>query len=368
MKRILTILFLVSGFAVLIQACKKEENPVINNTGVQADTPYNFVSPKYFPELPVPVNNPMTVRGIELGRMLFYDPILSRDSTISCASCHGLDNSFADNKIFSEGVDGTLGDRNSMAVINLGWQTRFFWNGRAHSLEEQALQPITNPVEMKETLPAVVEKLRRHPVYPAKFKSAFGSDQITPEMIAKAIAQFERTIVSYQSKFDKFYEIREPAFNLQEYSGFVIFSTERGQCFHCHGAEGSFLAHNLDTVFRNNGLLTDAQMKGKGVAEITNNPNDDGFFKVPTLRNVELTAPYMHDGRFATLEEVVEFYSSNIKQNRNLDINFTKEPDRLDQYGGLGFTSEEKADLVAFLKTFTDTSFINNPAYKNPFK
>lgn len=365
--RYIYIIAIFIGFIFLIQSCRKNDEPT-PDTGIEPNAPYAFILPNYFPALPVPADNPLTVRGVELGRMLFYDPILSSDSTISCASCHNITHSFADNKAFSTGVNNATGIINAMALINLGWQERFFWNGRSHSLENQALEPINNPIEMHETSENVVKKLKRHPIYSKKFQAAFGIENITPNLVAKAIAQFERIIVSYQSKYDKFYEIREEAFNAQEFAGLQIFFSERGQCFHCHGANGTILAHNLDTVFRNNGLLSDAEQVGRGLGGITGNRFDDGKFKVPTLRNIELTAPYMHDGRFNTLEEVVDFYSSSIHLNQNIDINFSKIGDRIDTYGGLGLSSEEKANLVTFLKTLTDTTFVKNPLYQDPFK
>lgn len=367
MKRVASVSILFSFIIILIASCK-DDDPKPTVIDAIPDTVINFVSPPYFPEFIQPASNPLTKRGLELGRMLFYDPILSSDSTIACASCHNPTYSFADNKKYSVGVDGAVGDMQSMALINLAWQKKFFWNGRASSLEEQALGPINNPIEMHETSENVVKKLKAHKDYPKRFRSAFGTDNITPELIARAIAQFERTLISNGSKFDEYPAKQTAIFtDALEFEGFQVFFNERGQCFHCHGGGGTFLAHNLDTIFRNNGLLSDAQMTGKGLYQVTGLTNDQGKFKVPTLRNIELTGPYMHDGRFNTLEEVVEFYSSGIQQNQNLDINFTKNPDRLDQYGGLGLSTREKQALVKFLKTFTDTSYIHNPNFKNPF-
>ncbi len=372
MKNLLKIFTLLISFIVLIAACKKEDDIVVND-GSLADTLMNFTSPKYFPAFQNPSNNPLTKRGVELGRMLFYDPILSSDSTISCASCHNPAYSFSDNRRYSVGVDGAVGEIQAMPLVNLAWQNKFFWNGRSNSLEQQALEPINNPIEMHETTANVIKKLMRSANYKKRFKAAFGSDQITQEMIGRAIAQFERTMVSYQSKFDRIYAgLVDSGISVfddaDEFRGFVVFTTERGQCFHCHGSQSALLANNIDTLFRNNGLLTDAQMVSTGLSQVTGKAEDEGKFKVPTMRNIELTAPYMHDGRFNTLEEVVEFYSSGIKQNRNLDINFSKSPDRLEQFGGLGLTEDEKRGLVKFVKTFTDTSFNNNPAFANPFK
>jgi len=367
MKKLAGISLIFLLFILIISSCK-DEDPKPAIVDAIPDTVINFISPPYFPAFVQPTSNPLTKRGLELGRMLFYDPILSSDSTIACASCHNPSYSFTDNKKYSLGVGGAVGEIQSMALINLAWQKKFFWNGRANSLEEQALGPINNPIEMHETSENVVRKLKAHPDYPKRFRSAFGTNDITPELIARAIAQFERTLISNGSKFDGYPARQTQVFtDVLEFEGFQVFFNERGQCFHCHGGGGTFLAHNLDTTFRNNGLLSDAEMQGKGLYQVTGHTSDQGKFKVPTLRNVELTGPYMHDGRFTTLEEVVEFYSSGIKQNQNLDINFTKNPDRLDQYGGLGLTTREKQALVMFMKTFTDTSYINNPNFKNPF-
>jgi cytochrome c peroxidase len=357
--------------AFLIYACRKDEViPSDNGLEVIPDTAYTPSLPSYFPAFPVTPSNPLTKRGVELGRMLFYDPILSKDGTISCSSCHSISNSFSDNKAFSLGVDGTPGDMNAMALVNVAWQSRFFWNGRAHSLEQQAVEPINNPVEMHETSANVVAKLQSHAQYPTRFKSAFGTDQVSIELIAKAISQFERTLISKNSLFDGYPAIKENVFagNPSAKRGFDIYSGERGQCFHCHGAALTLLSNNItDSIFRNNGLLSDAEMAGTGLGHITGNSKDDGKFKVPTLRNIALTAPYMHDGRFATLEEVVNFYATGIHLNQNIDINFAKISEIIEFYGGVQLDADDRKDVVAFLKCLTDTTFINNPEYKDPF-
>lgn len=366
MRRIVYLISILFIFSISFNACRKEvEEQTVLDTF--PDSALNFQSPKYFPEFVEPNDNKLTKLGVQLGRMLFYDPILSSDSTISCASCHNPSYSFSDNNRYSVGVNGAVGDIQAMILVNLAWQKKFFWNGRANSLEEQALGPINNPIEMHETSENVVKKLKQHAIYPKYFRSAFKTNDITPDLIAKALAQFERTLISHNSRFDGYIDSATKIFNDPlELEGFNIFFTERGQCFHCHGGNGTFLAHNLDTIFRNNGLLTDGEMLGKGLYQVTGNKIDEGKFKVPTLRNVEFSAPYMHDGRFSTLEQVVEFYSSGIKQNKNLDINFTKNEERLEQFGGLGLSTREKQALVKFMLTFSDTTFINNPAFKKP--
>lgn len=351
----------LSGLVLLIQSCKDDVKP---EEALEENQPYNLVIPKFFPPMPIPADNPMTVKGVELGRMLFYDPILSSDGSISCASCHNPEFSFTDDKKFSVGVGGQQGTINSMSLVNLGWQTRFFWNGRATSLEEQAKEPITNPIEMHETLPGIVNKLRAHESYPKRFQVAFGTKEITADLVAKALAQFERTLISGDTPFDRYFDIAQAAFTPLQFRGYKIFSTEEGDCFHCHGIP---VLQDLDSLYRNNGLFMNVNLpQTRGYGAVTGDPKDNGKFKVPSLRNVSLTAPYMHDGRFQTLEEVVNFYSSGIQFNDNIDVNLLK--NNRDIKGGLGLTNADKEALVAFLKCLVDTAYLNNPAHQNPFK
>lgn len=319
-------------------------------------TTYNLEIPVSLPEMAIPEDNPLTVQGVQLGRMLFYDPILSGDSTLSCGGCHFQENAFTDPKQFSSGIDGSLGDRNAMQIINLGYADKLFWDGRVSGLEIQALEPIENPVEMHSTWPEAVEKLQRHNTYPELFYEAFEACDITNDLVVKAIAQFERTMISGNSKFDKV-SIGGMGifFTDEELNGFEIFNTEKGDCFHCHGG-----ALFTDNEFHNNGLDSVAQDLGLELA--TSSPFDRAKFKAPTLRNIELTAPYMHDGRFQTLEEVVDFYSEGLHFSETLDPLMKNVGE-----GGLQLTEQEKSDLVAFLKTLTDTEFITNEAFSNPF-
>ena len=306
--------------------------------------------PDYFPIMDIPAENPLTEEGILLGRKLFYDPILSADSSLSCSGCHKAKDAFTDIRRFSKGVDGSIGGRQAMPVMNLGWMNTFFWDGRAGSIEEQALAPVENPIEMKESWPNVVDKLQRHSDYPRLFHRAFGTSIITKELTAKAIAQFERTMVTKNAKFDR--EKQGKVFyTADEQDGFDIFFSERGDCFHCHG--GVLLTDNL---FHNNGL--DSIPDDIGLENVTKSEFDRGKFKTPTLRNIELTAPYMHDGRFATLEEVIDFYSEGLQKSPTIDP-LMKGLKR----GGMQFNKYEKQSLLLFLKTLTDTSFINNPDF-----
>lgn len=359
-------------FIGTLVACREDEKPVEIKKDVIPDTTITNIGPSHFSVFTQPENNPLTKRGVELGRMLFYDPVLSSDSTVSCASCHNPSYSFSDNRKYSVGVNGAVGNIQAMALVNLAWQNKFFWNGRSNSLENQATQPITNPIEMHETPTNVLKKLNANAKYVKYFRSAFGTDVITMEHIGKALAQFERTMISENSKLDELVKLNaEPSSfftNPLEFEGFNIFMTERGECFHCHGGVRTLLTNAQIDVFRNNGMLTDVEQAGKGLYEVTGLSTDQGKFKVPILRNIEFSAPYMHDGRFSTLEEVVEFYSTKIKENSNIDPIFLKNSDRIEQFGGLGLSTREKQALVAFLKTLTDTSFVNNPNFRNPFK
>lgn len=329
---------------LLFVACDKNEEVT------PSATPYNLVIPEGLPPMNIPSTNPLTVEGVALGKRLFYDPILSRDNTQSCASCHLQDFGFTDPNQFSTGIDGIAGTRNAMPLINLGWQTKFFWDGGANGLESQVLGPITNPIEMHETMANVVAKLNAHAEYPGLFNAAFGDGEISSQKIMRAIAQFERTLISGNSKYDK-YMRGEVLLTSQELNGKTLFEDmEKGDCVHCHSTGSTF----SDFEFRNTGL--DSIPVDDGRYLITLNPSDRGKFKTPSLRNIELTGPYMHDGRFQTLLECVEHYNTGFRYAENLDPNlFFAVKGRLSQ--------QEMEDIVAFLKTLTDMEFVNNPAF-----
>jgi cytochrome c peroxidase len=333
-----------------------DDGPSIIDKPDYNPTPYTIDMPESLPIMDIPEDNPMTEEGVTLGRMLFYDPIMSGDSTLSCAGCHKMEFSFTDERQFSEGIDGSVGTRQAMHIVNLGWMPKLFWDGRANGMEDQALGPVENPIEMKDTWENVVSKLSAHGEYPDLFWAAFGEESITKEQAVKAIAQFERTMVSGDSRYDAIVERNEGFFTDAEQEGFEIFNTERGDCFHCHG--GILFTDNL---FHNNGL--DSTFDDIGLEEVTGDPLDKGLFKTPSLRNIELTAPYMHDGRFATLEEVLDHYSEGLHGSPTIDPLMKQIAQ-----GGIQMTDEEKNNLLAFLKTLTDTAFINNPAFKNPFE
>ncbi len=324
---------------------------------------YNAPVPYGFPALEQPANNPMTNEGIWLGRKLFFDPILSLDSTISCSTCHQAVGSFTDNLKISKGIAG-MTNRGSMSLLNVGFHYNgFFWDGKSATLEDQALVPVENSIEMGETWDHVVEKLKDHPDYPKDFRKAFGIENksdISKELAAMAIAQFERSLMSSgNSKYDRFAR-GEIFLSEEETTGYLLFfnfdqSLPDAECGHCHN--GPLFTSN---DYTNNGLqlaqtLQDFGDKGYGM--ITGDSTDNGKFKIPTLRNLVFSAPYMHDGRFQTIEEVVEHYNSGGKFSPN------KNP----LVPPLHLTPQQKSDLIAFILTLTDSSFITNPAYQNPF-
>jgi cytochrome c peroxidase len=329
-------------------------------------TPYTVVIPPFFPPMDIPVDNPMTVEGIELGRFLFWDVQLSGDNSISCGACHLPEAAFSDNSQFSVGVNGAVGERQSMALVNIGWARDYFWDSRAATLEEQIHDPVVNPIEMAETWEDVVSKIEADPIYPPKFLAAFGSTEVTELRMRKAIAQFLRPLISADSNFDK-WRRGEYILTESEFRGYELFLKEGGDpevvvggefgadCFHCHVEAGMQFS---DYLPHNNGL--DAVFTDLGVGGVTGDPLQMGKFKTPTLRNIELTAPYMHDGRFSTLEQVVEHYNSGGQPSETIDpfMKYTS--------GGLTLSPQSKADIINFLKTLTDTSFVNNPAFHNP--
>ncbi len=365
----LGLLALVTAFT----ACRKEtpeETPDAGPGGpTYTPTPYTVEVPPTLSAMPIPADNPFTVEGIRLGRFLFYEERLSGNNTQSCASCHAPEVAFTDHgNQFSVGIDGIAGTRNSMALQNLAWESSFFWDGRDATLEEQILEPVENPIEMHDTWPNAVAELEADSVYPTLFLRAFGTPGITKERAAKAMAQFLRTLISGDSKFDKFVR-NELVLSEEEQLGFLLTRQEGGippavplgqggaDCFHCHPDGGGRFT---DGLIRNNGLDPQSAWTDLGLGGWTGLPQDMAKFKTPTLRNVALTAPYMHDGRFQTLEEVIEHYNSGGHPSPTVDPNmkFTT--------GGLQLTPEKKAQLIAFLHTLTDTAFVNNPAFQDP--
>jgi cytochrome c peroxidase len=312
-------------------------------------TPYRFTMSGTFPIPDLPRDNPLIEERVALGKALFNETALSRDNTLSCASCHVANFAFTDARRFSLGVRGQKGTRNSMPLFNLAWKTSFFWDGRAPSLRTQALMPIEDHTELDETLERVTAKLTAIKEYPPRFAAAFGSPEITSEKLGLAIEQFLLTITSFDAKFDR--ALRGKAMlSDDEKRGFELFMTEsdprtgqRGaDCFHCHGGP-LFTDHQ----FHNNGLVPNDDDLGR--FRITKLDSDRNKFATPSLRNIARTAPYMHDGRFATLDEVVAHYSSGVKRSPTLDPNLAKHPN-----DGLQLTAADQRALVAFLKTLTE--------------
>ena len=330
--------------------------PVAANPAPAGTRPYRLAISERLPKASLPVDNPLTVEGVELGRRLFHETRLSKNDSQSCASCHEQSRAFADGRARSLGAEGQAGRRNAMPLMNLAWADKFFWDGRARSLREQVLMPIQDAHEMNERLDRVVTKLEADERYPGQFAKAFGSPGVTSERAAFALEQFLLTLVSQESKFDRAARKLE-SLTAPEQRGLELFVTEhdparslRGaDCFHCHG--GNLFSNQQ---FMNNGLAESGGDRGR--MEVTGAAADHAKFKVPSLRNVALTAPYMHDGRFATLEEVVEHYNGPMHQSPTLDPNLAKHP-----VGGLGLSGEEQAALIAFLKTLTDPQFVTPP-------
>lgn len=326
---------------------------------------YPLDIPDHFPTFAIPDDNALTVDGVRLGQHLFYDPILSLDSTKSCASCHLPELAFTDGSDVSVGVNGNVGRRSSMSLVNIAYAFNgLFWDGRTATLEEQALEPIMDPVEFVEDWENVERKLRRSERYQRLFRKAFGissSDEITRELTVKAIAQFERIIISGDSKYDRVEFGNNAAYTLSELNGRDMFFdadpfTPDAECGHCHNGTQLTTQQYVNNGITQVNSLEDFPDKGRGA--VTGLVFDNGKFRAPTLRNIALTAPYMHDGRFKTLEEVIEHYDSGGHFAENLDPLIQP----------LGLTDQEKTDLLAFLHTMTDTSYLQNPFITNPFQ
>jgi len=362
MKANYPIFFLLLVIASSVVSCKEEsntdENVVVQNGPYQIE--YGSL-----PAPNIPEDNPLTIQGVKLGRMLFYEKALSRDNSISCASCHSQGNAFSDTNRLSLGVDDSEGKRQAMAIFNMLWNSNeFFWDGRAHLLRDQAVMPIEDQLEMKETLENVIDKLSARPEYREQFQYAFGSEGIDSERIALALEQFMNSMVTFNSKFDR-YLAGEDTLTAEEERGRFLYFTEYNpafpensgaDCQHCHGG-----ANFENDKYMNNGLDSDAEFEDVGREAVTGNPNDRAKFKVPSLRNVAVTQPYMHDGRFETLEEVVDHYNL-VKESSTLDGSFYQQLPN-----GLELSVSDKKALVAFLKTLTDEGFLQDERFADPF-
>ncbi len=344
-KKLFTIavVVLLSATTMQVNSCKK-------NDAVQQSNSLTFTVPPGFPEPKYNFgNNPLTKDGFELGRKLFYDGRLSKDGNFPCSSCHQQFAAFVTfDHDFSHGFNNQFTTRNAPGLFNLAWHTAFQWDGGVNNLEVQPLAPITAPNEMAEDINNVINKLKADNIYPGMFKSAFGTDEITSQKMLKALTQFMLMLVSADSKYDKVKK-GQAVFTLAEQKGYTIF---QAKCASCH-AEPLF----TDLSYRNNGLTLHPDLKDYGRMRITNDNADSIKFKVPSLRNVELTFSYMHDGRFYTIDQVLNHYSTGIVQSSTLDPSLKN---------GIPLNIEERSNIKAFLKTLTDSTFINDKRFAQP--
>lgn len=365
--RVLVLFFLWMFFMI---ACDPKEE-------LKPDEEFELEAPSYFGSYNerIPEDNPITQKGFELGRMLFYEKRLSGDNSMSCASCHQQSKAFTDAKAFSSGIDGIKGEVSTMSLVNLLWAEKFTWSGKMETVEAQSTEPIRNPIEMHENFDKAMQELEEEG-YSRLFQEAFESEEITEELIGKALSQFQRALVSSNSKYDQYLR-GEYQPTPSERRGEQLFFTHPipgqlrgGNCGDCH--LGPLTSGAIDGFqgFHNNGLDDDDNME-EGLMAVTGKPADKGRFKTPSLRNIALTAPYMHDGRFETLEEVIEHYDNGIHKSSTLDI-LIIEGSNENQASGerpqLFLTEQEKEDIIAFLHMLTDEDFINNPQFSNPFE
>lgn len=328
--------------------------------GQDAEPEVLFQKPANFPEPVYALDqNRPTAAGVRLGKALFYDGLLSRDGSISCAECHNQAYAFTHHQHdLSHGIDNQLGTRNSMPIQNLAWERDFFWDGGVHDLDLVPIAPLENPVEMDEKSANVINKLRNSTKYPPLFKAAFGTDEVNGTRFLQALSQFMLTLVSGNSRYDKWVR-KEPGGTLtdEEQAGLSLFKTK---CSACHAGELF-----TDNTFRNNGLYI--QGNGDiGRAHVTEQAEDRYKFKVPSLRNIEKTLPYMHDGRFYSLAAVLDHYAENVQPTENLDP-LLKQNGKLGQSRpGIALSANEKTQIIAFLKTLTDDQFLRDVRFAEP--
>lgn len=335
----LTALIIISFIACQTEQMKDEINGPKNEP-----TAFKPQLPDKFPAIQIPDNNPMTVEGVELGRMLFYDTRLDANGERSCATCHQQKYAFASPDHEEHQLHAGI-----MPHFNLAWDRLYLWNGKVQGNIEDIMR-----FEVEEFFKTDLQAFNQIEEYKTLFKKAYGIDEIKYENIAAALAQFERTLISGNSKFDKFLS-KEVQLTEQEFRGFNLFFSESADCFHCHGT-----VLFKDNLMHNNGLNDTFEGEDAGHYLYSNDPFDKGKFKTPSLRNIAVTAPYMHDNRFSSLKEVVDFYSDEVK--------FTEYTDPLMNHeGGISLTEAEKEDLIAFLYTLTDSAFITNQAFSDPF-
>ncbi|MEQ1734212.1 MAG: cytochrome c peroxidase [Bacteroidia bacterium] len=350
MKNLSKYITLCICSAILFNACKKKEDaPIVVEPPIYSITP---IIPSGWPQ---PVynyaSNTLSDAGFKLGRKLFYDVRLSSDNSISCGSCHQQFAGFANSAHgFSHGVNNTLGTRNAPALFNLNWHPSFMWDGGVNHIEVLPLAPITNPVEMGENMNSVIAKLSTDNAYRQLFTDAFGDNTINSQRIFRALAQFQGMLVSYNSKYDKHARGEsDGVFTTSEETGLTIFTAK---CASCH-TPPLF----TDFSFRNNGLSYNTALKDSGRAKVTGLTTDSHKFKVPSLRNINVTAPYMHDGRFTSLAQCLNHYATGVQHTQNLDTLLTN---------GIPLTAQDQLDLTNFLKTLTDNVFMKDERFKDP--
>lgn len=354
MKKAFAVILLITAG---IMACSKSDVSR-EPQRVSLEVPANFPAVSDMPD------NPLTKEGIELGRLLFYDKRLSGLNQLSCASCHKQELAFSDGLALSNiGASGIRLPRSAPALINMAWATNgLFWDGGSTNLESQALAPLTNPDEMHQELFELVNELRTIPDYAERFRFVFKDDEIKTGNIMKALAQFQRTLISANARYDKYTRHENGGtLNDTELKGLHLVQE------HCSGCHKGELF--TDNDYHNNGIDNDFSDESnerihQGRSRITYNPDDLGKFKTPTLRNSMLTAPYMHDGRFADIAQVLDHYSSGVKSSPTLDPLLVKNNGQ----PGIALTAADKQAIIAFLKTLTDSSFVKNPQLSNPFK
>ncbi len=343
MKKYIYYVIFLFAYLLFIGACKKEDSEI--------NKPLPFVIPTNFPKANYQFEqNPITQKGFALGRKLFYDPALSLDNSVSCGSCHQQFAAFAnlDHRV-SHGINHCNGTRNAPPIFNLAWIKDFMWDGGVHHIEVSGLNAITNPCEMGSTLAHLTQKLSNNPSYPLLFKQVFGTSEINSQRILKALTQFTGSMISATSKYDKVMrKEKDVNFTSDELEGYTLF---KQKCGTCH-KEPLF----TNGEFASNGL--DEYPVDIGRDSITQNPLDRGKFRIPTLRNIEFTKPYMHDGRFNTIEQVLKHYANGVKNHQNLD-NRLKQEENL----GISLSKEQQNLIITFLKTLSDHEFINDKRF-----
>ena len=347
MKRATLALTIISVlFGAVLVGCSESVGSLDPDTNDQE----GLVPPAGFPSMFFPSDNPYTKAKAELGRYLFYDTRFSRDFSTSCASCHLQEHAFSDPNRVSIGVEGRTGVRNAPSLTNVGYNIALLWEGGVRTLERQAIVPIIHPDEMDMHTDTLVGRLQQDVLYQELFRNAWGDDSITIERVVKSVSSFERSLVSGNSPFDAYREGDESALSSSAQRGMNLFFGETADCFHCHGG------YNFtDNGFHNNGL---SETEDLGRFEITQSELDRGKFKTPTLRNIEVTAPYMHDGRYTSLEEVVAHY------NRGGDGH----PNSGSLVRPLGLSEQDVQDLIAFMRSLTDEHFLSDTSLSNPWK